>query len=99
MGDSDDPVHDLGTLCHRAVGHRLLVTNPVLRLVALGLFGVTALKLVLFDLARAEEIYRIVSFMGLGLLMIAASYLYHRMEKKRRLESTRVECLQKLPYG
>ncbi len=54
----------------------------VLRLAALGLFGVTAFKLVLVDLARAEEIYRIVSFIGLGLLMIAASYLYHRVEKR-----------------
>ncbi len=54
----------------------------VLRLAALALFGGTALKLVLFDLAGAEEIYRIVSFIGLGLLMIAASYLYHRVEKK-----------------
>ena len=54
----------------------------VLRLAALGLFGLTVLKVVLGDMAQVEEVYRIVSFIGLGLLMIGASYLYHRVEKK-----------------
>jgi hypothetical protein len=52
------------------------------RLVALGLFGVTALKLVIVDIAHIEQIYRILSFLVLGVLMIGASYLYHRVEKK-----------------
>jgi uncharacterized membrane protein len=54
----------------------------VLRLAALGLFGLTVLKVVLGDMAQVKEVYRIVSFIGLGLLMIGASYLYHRVEKK-----------------
>ena len=54
----------------------------VARLSALGLFGVTALKLVFVDLAGVQEVYRIVSFVVLGLLIIAASYLYHRAEKQ-----------------
>lgn len=54
----------------------------VLRLCALGLFGLTALKVVLFDMAQLEEVYRIVSFIVLGMLMIGASYLYHRVEKQ-----------------
>ncbi len=52
-----------------------------LRLTALGLFGLTALKLVLIDMARVQEVYRIISFLVLGILMIGASYLYHRVEK------------------
>jgi len=58
-----------------------------LRLTALGLFGLTALKLVLVDMAKVQEVYRIVSFLVLGVLMIGASYLYHRVEKRldRRL--------------
>ncbi len=52
------------------------------RLSALALFGVTALKLVFLDLAGVEEVYRIISFVVLGLLIIAASYLYHRAEKQ-----------------
>jgi hypothetical protein len=57
-----------------------------LRLSALGLFGLTALKLVIVDMAKVKEVYRIVSFFVLGILMIAASYLYHRVEK--RLEAS-----------
>jgi len=53
-----------------------------MRLVALGLFGVTALKLVIVDIAHIEQIYRILSFLVLGVLMIGASYLYHRVEKR-----------------
>ena len=53
-----------------------------LRLSALGLFGVTALKLVIVDLSTIGAIYRIASFLALGVLMIGASYLYHRAEKK-----------------
>ena len=55
-------------------------TRPV-RFAALGLFGLTALKLVLADLAELQQLYRIISFVALGLLMIGASYLYHRVEK------------------
>jgi len=54
----------------------------VARLSALALFGITALKLVFVDLAGVQEIYRIISFVVLGLLIIAASYLYHRAEKQ-----------------
>jgi len=54
----------------------------ILRLSALALFGATALKLVIVDMAKVEEVYRIVSFFVLGILMIAASYLYHRIEKR-----------------
>jgi uncharacterized membrane protein len=53
-----------------------------LRLSALGLFGLTVLKLVIVDMAKVEEVYRIVSFLVLGILMIGASYLYHRVEKR-----------------
>jgi len=53
-----------------------------LRLAALGLFGATAIKLSLVDLADLRDGYRIISFIVLGVLMIGASYLYHRAEKR-----------------
>jgi len=59
-----------------------------LRLAALGLFGLTALKLVLVDMANVQEVYRIVSFLVLGVLMIGASYLYHRVEKRLAMSSS-----------
>lgn len=52
------------------------------RLSGLILFGVTCLKLVIVDLARMEQLHRILSFMAVGLLLMAASYLYHRLEKR-----------------
>ena len=60
-----------------------------MRLVALGLFGVTGLKLVLVDMAGVEDLYRIVSFFAIGLLMVGASYLYHRAEQKLESEEVR----------
>ena len=53
-----------------------------LRLAALALFAVTAAKLVVVDMANVRQIYRIISFFVLGFLMIGASYLYHKAEKR-----------------
>lgn len=53
-----------------------------LRLAALGLFAFTALKLVIVDMAGVEQIYRILAFLVVGVLMIAASYAYHVLEQK-----------------
>ncbi len=39
-------------------------------------------NLVLLDLTFLKDVYRIVSFLVLGLLMLAASYIYHRLEKR-----------------
>ncbi|MHC4662053.1 MAG: DUF2339 domain-containing protein [Planctomycetota bacterium] len=62
-----------------AVGFGVKV--QIYRLCALALFGVTALKLVIIDMAKVKDIYRIISFFVLGILMIGASYLYHKVEK------------------
>lgn len=53
----------------------------ILRFTALALFLITALKLVLVDMASVRHIYRIISFLSLGVLMTGASYFYHRVEK------------------
>lgn len=53
-----------------------------LRWSALAVFGVTALKVFLIDLSQLETIYRIISFIVLGILLLAASYLYFRFEKR-----------------
>ncbi|MHC4777551.1 MAG: DUF2339 domain-containing protein [Planctomycetota bacterium] len=60
--------------------------RPV-RFFALAQFGVTALKVVIVDMARVEEGFRIVSFFVLGVLMIGASYLYHKVEKRMQAET------------
>jgi uncharacterized membrane protein len=52
-----------------------------IRLGALGLFGLTLGKLVLLDLAGLDALFRIVAFFAVGLILLGASYLYHRVEK------------------
>ena len=52
--------------------------SPLARVVALVVLGVTLGKVLLLDLSRLEAIWRILSFVGLGLLLLAASLLYHR---------------------
>ncbi|MFW6189556.1 MAG: DUF2339 domain-containing protein [Planctomycetota bacterium] len=52
-----------------------------LRWAGLGLFLLTALKLVVTDIAGIKQVWRIVAFVVVGLLMIAAAYLYARVEK------------------
>ncbi|MCE5279928.1 MAG: DUF2339 domain-containing protein [Planctomycetaceae bacterium] len=55
--------------------------RPV-RLAALSLFALAALKLVLVDMMHVKDVYRILSFLGLGLLLIGSAYLYHKLEKR-----------------
>ena len=51
----------------------------LLRWLALGLFAVTAAKILLFDMAGAQQVWRIIAFFSTGLVLIAASFAYHRL--------------------
>ncbi|MGB7156950.1 MAG: DUF2339 domain-containing protein [Tepidisphaeraceae bacterium] len=53
-----------------------------LRYFGLAMFGLTLLKVVLVDLADASRGYRILSFMGLGLLLLGTSVLYGKLSPK-----------------
>lgn len=50
----------------------------ILRMIAIGLFGLTIFKIFLFDLSFLGTLYRIFSFMGLGVILLVVSYLYQR---------------------
>ncbi len=50
-----------------------------LRLGALGLLGVTIAKVFFYDLSTLTSIYRVVSFVGLGLLLLGAAYAWQRL--------------------
>ena len=59
-----------------AIGfHRHL---PFLRWLALFLLGVTIAKVFLYDMNQLERVYRILSFIGLGVLLLAISFAYQR---------------------
>ncbi len=48
------------------------------RFLAIGLFGLTILKIFIVDLSFLETLYRIFSFLGLGVILLLVSYLYQR---------------------
>jgi uncharacterized membrane protein len=50
-----------------------------LRYFGIGLFAITILKVFFGDLAHLQQIYRVLSVMGLGLLLLLTSWLYQRM--------------------
>lgn len=48
------------------------------RIIAIVLFGITILKIFIYDLSFLDTLYRIFSFIGLGVILLAVSYLYQR---------------------
>ncbi len=52
--------------------------SKLLRILALVILGGTLAKVMLLDLSRLEAMWRILSFVGLGMLLLAASLLYHK---------------------
>jgi hypothetical protein len=53
-----------------------------LRYFGLGLFALTLLKIVVIDLNQVGRGYRILSFMGLGLLLLGTSVLYGKLSPR-----------------
>ncbi|HZN55818.1 MAG TPA: DUF2339 domain-containing protein [Candidatus Polarisedimenticolaceae bacterium] len=51
---------------------------PALRYASLGLLGITVVKVFLLDLSEVQTVYRVLSFLVLGLVLLAVSVLYQR---------------------
>jgi uncharacterized membrane protein len=49
-----------------------------MRFVAIGLFGITILKIFIYDLSFLETLYRFFSFVALGAILIGVSYAYQK---------------------
>jgi uncharacterized membrane protein len=54
----------------------------LLRLLGLALLGLTAFKVFLLDLSALDRAYRIVSFIVLGAILLAVSYLYQKSQQR-----------------
>jgi len=68
------------------LGCGFAMRERVLRLQGLGLFLICILKLLLYDLRNLETVYRILSFVVLGLILLSVSWIYTRFrEHVRRL--------------
>ncbi|MFC2135667.1 DUF2339 domain-containing protein [Bacteroidota bacterium] len=53
----------------------------IIRITAIVIFGIAILKMFLYDLSFLDTVYRIISFIGLGLILLAASFLYQKYKK------------------
>ncbi len=51
-----------------------------LRIGSIVLFGITILKIFIYDLSFLDTLYRIFSFIGLGVILLAVSYAYQRFK-------------------
>ncbi len=52
--------------------------SAAVRWAALGLFGVTVVKVMLVDIAQLQQLYRIVAFLVLGVLLLIVAWGYHK---------------------
>lgn len=53
--------------------------RDVVRLAGLAVLGLSVAKVFLLDLATLTSLYRVVSFIGLGLLMLAGAFIWQRL--------------------
>lgn len=60
----------------------ILRRSRLLRLMALMLLGLTIFKVFLLDLSSLEKIYRIISFIVLGAILLTVSFLYQRARQR-----------------
>jgi uncharacterized membrane protein len=65
------------------VGFRRNLTS--LRYAALLLLGITLLKILLVDMADVRAVWRILSFIAVGGLLLGVSYIYHKQMESRQL--------------
>jgi len=55
--------------------------NAAVRWTALALLGITAAKVLLVDMASLHAVLRVLSFMVVGVLLLAVSFAYHKFAK------------------
>jgi len=56
--------------------------NKLLRLMGVGLFGVVIFKVFLYDLWSLGSLYRIISSITLGVILLIASFAYHKYKNE-----------------
>ncbi len=66
----------------------LMVRSRAVRISALGLILIAAAKAAILDLADVAPAWRVASFVGLGLLMLAVAIGYSRMAKRKPVEDS-----------
>ena len=54
----------------------------LLRVMGLGLLSLTTLKVFFWDLSSLDRVYRIISFIMLGAILLVVSYFYQRSQQR-----------------
>ncbi len=62
------------------VGRGIWRKRKVLRLLGITLFGITLVKLFVFDLGDISKLGKIIAFVGLGVLLLVISFLYQKFK-------------------
>lgn len=57
--------------------------TAAVRWVALALLGITLVKILVIDMAEVQAIWRILSFIAVGALLLGVSFVYHRQLQSR----------------
>lgn len=70
-----------GILAFAFITAGFVLRDKIYRWCGLAMFAFVALRLFFHDFSKLETVYRIVSFMGLGAVFIAASFLYSYYSK------------------
>lgn len=55
--------------------------SQLIRITSIVIFGIAILKIFLYDLSFLETLYRIFSFIGLGIILMVASFLYQKYKQ------------------
>ena len=70
-----------------------------LRILSLALFGVTTLKVFLYDVWRLDTTIRVFAFVGLGVALMVVSFLYRRFRQRIRAWIVPLTLLAALPLA
>ena len=60
-----------------------------MRYAALGLLGLTIFKVFVVDLASIKTLYRMLSFLLLGIVLLLVGLLYQKMSRERTASASR----------
>ncbi len=63
-----------------AIVYGLVRAQRAARLAGLALLGLAVAKVFVFDLSQLDSIYRVLSFLALGLLLLAGAFAYQRLQ-------------------
>ncbi len=59
-----------------------LLRERLYRWVGLGILGFALVRVILFDVWRLETVYRILSFMALGIVLLLLGFIYNKYQEK-----------------